>query len=144
MSKSLLKAIESVIREPDYQPLNKNEFARKLQIPPGERIELRQALAQLLKKGVIIRLKRGRYDLRPKNKKAKGVPATGTIFFRRRDEDLRAHFIADADCSLPKSVLDALRDDRILVPGRYTGQTLNRDRVRVSLMVDRPPERKKK
>ncbi len=144
MSKSLRKAIESVIREPDYQPLNKNEFARKLQIPPRERLELREALAQLLKKGVIIRLKRGRYALRPKNKRSAGVPATGTIFFRRRDEDLRAYFIADADCSLPKSILDALRDDRILVPGRYTGQTLNRDRVRVSLLVDRPPERTKK
>ncbi|NOX99777.1 MAG: VacB/RNase II family 3'-5' exoribonuclease [Verrucomicrobia bacterium] len=144
MSKSLRTAIESVIREPDYQPLNKNEFARKLQIPPREREELRESLAQLLKKGVIIRLKRGRYVLRPKSKRSAGVPATGTIFFRRRDEDLRAYFIADADCTLPKSILDALRDDRILVPGRYTAQTLNRDRVRVSLLVDRPPERTKK
>ncbi len=144
MSKSLQKAIESVIREPDYQPLNKNEFARKLQISSDERIELRQALAQLLKKGLIIRLKRGRYALRPKKKRTAGVPATGTIFFRRRDESLRAHFIADADCPLPDSILDALRDDRILVPGRYTGNTLNRDRVRVSLLLDRPPERAKK
>ncbi len=144
MSKSLQQAIESVIREPDYQALNKNEFARKLQIPPREREPLRQALAQLLKKGVIIRLRRGRYALRPKNKRSAGEPATGTIFFRRRDEELRAHFIADAGSSIPKEIKAALRDDRILVPGRYTGQTLNRDRVRVSLIMDRPPERDKR
>ena len=144
MSKSLRNAIESLVREPDYQPLNKNDFARKLQISSDERVELREALAQLLKKGVIMRLKRGRYALRPKNKKSVGVPASGTIFFRRRDEDLRAYFIADADSPLPDSILDALRDDRILVPGRYTGRTLNRDRVRVSLLVDRPPERTNK
>ncbi|MCF6311566.1 MAG: ribonuclease R [Verrucomicrobiales bacterium] len=145
MSKSLLDAIESIVREPNYQALNKNEFARKLKIPPREREPLRRALAELLKKGVITRLHRGRYALRSKSKRSAGVPATGTIFYRRRDDELRAYFIADADSDLPESMQKALeRDDRILVPGRYTGRTLNRDRVRVSLVQDKAPERAKK
>jgi len=141
MSKPLPKLVESLIREPDYQALNKNEIARKLQISTDDRVELRDTLRQLVKSGVIIRRKRGRYALRPKKEKSEGVTVTGTIRFRRRDENLRAHFIADPDSPLPEKVQAALRNDRIVVPARYTSHALDRDRVKVSLVVERAPER---
>lgn len=141
MSKSLANRIESLIREPNYQTLNKNELARKLGLAPNERAELRDTLRQLEKRGAIARRKGGRYALRPEKDKAAAILATGTIRFRRYDDKLRAHFVPDEDSPLPDSKSGDSRGDRIKVFARYTGHALDRDRVKVRLVKESPPDR---
>ncbi len=140
MAKSLTKRVESLIRKPGYQALSKSELARKLDVDTKERGELRDALRQLEKRGLVARRKGGRYALREKKGKSPATLVTGTIRFRRYDDRLRAHFIPDDDAELPDAKGGGSRGERIKVFARYTGHALDRDRVQVRL-VESPSDK---
>ena len=63
----LRERIRVLMKAPDYQPLNKSEFARTLQLKPNERSELRAELLRLEGKGLIVRGKKGRFELKSRS-----------------------------------------------------------------------------
>ena len=62
--KKLRERITKLIHSPDYEPLNKSEFARNLSVKPNERATLRAELLRLEGKGDIVRGKKGRFNPR--------------------------------------------------------------------------------
>ena len=66
---SLLKTLSSS----NYRPLNKSELSKELNIPSKKRSELRTLLSSLESRGIIKRIKKGRYV------KGRGNELSGTI-----------------------------------------------------------------
>ena len=58
---SLENSLLKILRSPDYRPMNKSELSRTLNIPSKERYELRNLLSSLEAKGIIKKIKKGRY-----------------------------------------------------------------------------------
>lgn len=59
----LSQRILTLLRHPRYQPLDKNELAKKLRLRPEEREELRSVLKTLEENGEIARVRKNRYVL---------------------------------------------------------------------------------
>ena len=107
---SLLKILSS----PDYRPLNKSELSRTLNVPSKGRSELRNLLSSLESKGIIKRIKKGRYVKRG------GQELNGTIHFK-----LRGHAFVRIENS---------RDDtRVFIPPDLAGTAIHGDKVIIKI-----------
>ena len=138
--KNLRQRIQTLLKSPDYRPLNKSEFARTLNLKPGERAELRAELARLEKKGDIVYGKKGRFTPRAKSKgkggKGKSAPGAllvGTIRFQGSGH---AWFYPDAtDATNEAAGMDLKKFSRIFIQSTKTSTAMNGDTVAVR--VDR-------
>ena len=61
--KNIRERILGLMKSENYQPMNKSEFSRALNLPSSERSEMRAALNKLERKGVIVAGKKSRYSL---------------------------------------------------------------------------------
>ncbi|MBT8038389.1 MAG: ribonuclease R [Verrucomicrobiae bacterium] len=138
--KNLRERIRSMMKSPDYRPLNKSEFARALSLKPNERSELRAELLRLENKGRIVRGKKGRFSLREKSggKGGKGTSAPGALLIGtlRFQNSGHAWFYPDANDSTNEAAgMDLKKFSRIFVSSTKTSTAMNGDHVAVR--VDR-------
>jgi len=108
------------IRHHAYQPENKSELARALNLHPDERQQLRQILATLVADGQLVQARRGRFSLPGRTPGARTL--VGTIAFQPKGH---AFLIPDDPA-----------DPRVFIPSRATGTALPGDRVSVQLEAD--------
>ena len=135
--KRLRQRIDTLLKSPEYRPLNKSEFARNLRVKPNERAALREELLRLENKGIIVRGKKGRFSLRSKSSKGpkKGNQALliGTLRFQSNGN---AWFYPDAnDATNEAAGMDLKKFSRIFVSSQKTGTAMNGDQV--SVRIDR-------
>ncbi|MDB9741799.1 VacB/RNase II family 3'-5' exoribonuclease [Akkermansiaceae bacterium] len=121
------------MRSPQYQPMNKSELARALNLHSNERGEMRKALDILSKSGEILLGKKARYTLRA-NKAGrlvgdvKFLAKGGALFF----PDLKNESNLNAG-------LDLAKYQKVMVPQRFTGVALDGDTVIVQISKSPPP-----
>ena len=149
------------MKSPDYRPLNKSEFARTLKLKPNERSELRAELLRLENKGLIVRGKKGRFELRSRSgnqntsqdkdsrrssssrqgggKKSRiGPLLIGTLRFHSSGN---AWFYPDAnDATNEAAGMDLQKFSRIFVSSNKTSTAMNGDQVMVRIDRIGPPE----
>ncbi len=133
--KKLRQRIDTLLKSPEYRPLNKSEFARNLRVKPNERAALREELLRLENKGIIVRGKKGRFSLRSKSSKGpkKGNQALliGTLRFQSNGN---AWFYPDAnDANNEAAGMDLKKFSRIFVSSQKTGTAMNGDQVAVRI-----------
>lgn len=120
---SLEHLIYQFLQRPEYRPLKQHELARALNAPGLDRRELRRVLADMERRGKIVRLRKNRWSL-PDSRRT----MTGT---------LSAHvqgfgFVTPDTPGTPD----------LFIPQRQMGAALHGDRVRVEITADerrRPP-----
>ncbi|MBK1853403.1 ribonuclease R [Verrucomicrobiaceae bacterium 5K15] len=160
---NLRERIRVLMKASDYQPLNKSEFARSLRLKPNERSALRAELLRLENKGLIVRGKKGRFDLKsragqnggasehqpqrpPKGGGKKGgrkhsssgPQLVGTIRFQASGN---AWFYPDSnDASNEAANIDLQQFSRIFISSNKTSTAMNGDKVRVRIDRIGPPE----
>ncbi|BCX48505.1 exoribonuclease R/ribonuclease II [Haloferula helveola] len=128
---TLRDRILQLMQQRDYQPLNKSEFARALEVPSGKRADLRNELAGLERKGKIVAGKKGRFSLPEARKDA----LRGSIKFTPKGD---AWFFPDTiDPDNIATGIDLQKNGRVYVSRRDSGKALNGDRVLASLKA--PP-----
>ena len=155
----LRERIRVLMKSPDYRPLNKSEFARTLRLKPNERSELRAELIRLENKGLIVRGKKGRFELRSRsgdqnapqrndtrksnqkgkrNKSSSGALLIGTL---RYQSSGNAWFYPDAnDATNEAAGMDLQKFSRVFVPSNKTSTAMNGDQVMVRIDRIGPPE----
>jgi len=146
----------------DYRPLNKSEFARTLQLKPNERSELRAELLRLENKGLIVRGKKGRFELKsrsgeqsgPPGKQPQRAPKSGKkgggkkskngallIGNLRFQSSGNAWFYPDTnDADNEATGMDLQKFSRIFVSSTKTSTAMNGDKVMVRVDRIGPPE----
>ena len=107
---SLLKILSS----PSYRPLNKSELSKELNIPSKKRSELRTLLSSLESRGIIKRIKKGRYV------KRSGNELSGTIHFK-----LKGHAFVDVKNTGGKN--------GVFIPPDHSGTALHGDEVLIKI-----------
>ena len=107
---NLEDSLLNILSSPDYRPLNKSELSRTLNVPSRERSELRNLLSSLESKGIIKRIKKGRYVKRG------GQELNGTIHFK-----LRGHAFV--------SIENSRDDTQVFIPPDLTGTAIHGDKV---------------
>ncbi len=133
MPKQLEQRLLNLLSAENYRPLNKSELSRELDVSSKERSELRGLLAELIKRGQITRLQKGRFALRRNS----GNRLVGSI---RIHKGGRASFTTDlTDPENLKSGLDLQKLGRLRLSGREMGNALNGDRVEVKIKIGSPP-----
>ena len=154
--KNMRLRILSLMGRDDYQPMNKSEMARALEVPSYERAAMRASLNKLERKGKIILGKKSRYILeggasdnkanffQNKGKKgAEGGLMVGVIKFQSSGH---AWFYPDLgnEDNLAAG-LNPDKFDRVFVQSYHTGLALDGDRVsvRVKLPTDSKTKEKK-
>ena len=134
MKNDILKLMQSAA----YQPMNKSELARALDLLPEKRRSMRDALRKLEAQGTIIYGKKGRYSLRASTKGR----LVGDLKFLKKGG---AFFFADPnDESNIKAGLDLKKYKKLFVPSKYTSVALDGDRVSVQVTNQPPPRWHKK
>ncbi|MCP5534958.1 MAG: ribonuclease R [Akkermansiaceae bacterium] len=138
--KNLRQRIKTLLNSPDFQALNKSEFARALEIKPNERSALRAELLRLESKGEIVRGKKGRFTPRAKSQgkggKGKSAPGALLIGTLRFQGNGNAWFYPDAnDATNEAAGMDLKKYSRIFISSTKTGTAMNGDQVAVR--VDR-------
>lgn len=132
--KKLRQRVESLLKSPDYRPLNKSEFARTLNIHPNERSALRAELLRLENKGIIVRGKKGRFSLRSQSAKGssgKGALLIGTLRFQSSGN---AWFYPDAnDATNQEAGMDLQKYSRVFISSQKTNTAMNGDLVAVRI-----------
>ena len=124
------------LRSPDYQPQNKSELARALEIDSRNRAELRGIIRDLDGEGVLVRLKRGRYSLR---ENARNV-LVGTL---RSMHNGNTFFYPENGNRENRGVLAGLglsEDSRVYIPERFAHTALNGDRVSIRVIEAAVPK----
>lgn len=125
LRKQLLKHLKGA----NYKPQDKSELARALDIHPKERKLMRAVLGELENDGRITRSKKGRYSTTQKAVAAEsGGEIVGTIRFQEQGHA----FVTDET--------QGENSRWILIPAKFTGTSMDRDRVSVAL--DKAPEEK--
>ena len=156
----LRERIRVLMKSPDYSPLNKSEFARTLRLKPHERSELRAELLRLESKGLIVRGKKGRFELssrsgnksnqehyqdrrngksRGKNKNSgNGAHLIGTLRYQGSGN---AWFYPDVnDASNEATGMDLQKFSRVFISSSKTSTAMNGDQVMVKIDRIGPPE----
>ena len=108
----------------DYRPLDKIEIARKLKLPSGERVALRNTLRELEHSGEIARIRKNRYVL-----PAEADLVTGTLSINQAG-------FAFLDTDKPGQT-------NVFVAAENIGTGMHGDRVVVRISRDKPPRRGK-
>jgi ribonuclease R len=117
-----------------YRPRNKGELARGLELHPDDRAGLRAELAKLEREGVIVRGKKGRYQLRARDQQLligtirMHPKGNGWFYPDPRDE-------ANRDCGI-----DLEKFRRFYIPASKTSVALDGDRVAVRAERVGPPK----
>ena len=107
---SLLK----ILSGSSYRPLNKSELSKELNIPSKKRSELRTLLSSLESRGIIKRIKKGRYV------KRSGNELSGTIHFK-----LKGHAFVDVKNTGGKN--------GVFIPSDHSGTALHGDEVLIKI-----------
>ena len=105
---------------PNYRPLNKSEISKALEISSKKRQDLRQVLNQLESRGVIRKIKKGRYIKRG------GQELIGTIHFQRKGHAFVTIENSDERTSAfipPDSTGMALHGDQVIVKMQKPGSS---------------------
>lgn len=144
---NLRERIRVLMKSPDYQPLNKSEFARALKLKPNERSELRAELIELEKQSKIVSGKKGRFTLRSKSggkgkggksKAPIGALLIGTFRFQASGN---AWFYPDAnDATNEAAGMDLKKFSRIFISSSKTSTAMNGDHVAVRIDRIGPPD----
>lgn len=140
MKKELTNQLRSLIGQPGYRPSSKTELAKELGVSPKHRSVFRHALADLEKKGELIRGQKGKY--RRPSKKSGGATVTGRMQFSRDQKRNSGFFIPDDPDS--HKAFRHMDRPRVFVPGRFSSTALDGDTVEVKLIHDSPQRRGKK
>jgi ribonuclease R len=144
--KDIRERILSLMRSEKYQPMNKSEFSRALDLQSPMRAGMRAALSKLERSGVIVEGKKGRYILtesvnrsvqKPARRKAlrksTGGLMVGVIRFQNGGN---AWFYPDLKSEDNISAgLDVNQFDRVFVQSYDTGLALEGDRVSVMVKL---------
>ncbi len=120
------------MRSRGYQPMNKSELARHLEVPSERRSALRAELAALVAEGLLVEGRKSRFELRL-NQPNKLL---GVLKFHPKGHAL--FFPDPADDANLATGLDLAALSRIHVPRRNTATALDGDRVLVSLQSPKP------
>ncbi len=124
---TLRDRILEMMRQRDYRPLNKSEFARALEIPSDQRARLRRELSKLEAEGEIEPGKKGRYALATR----RDDRLRGTLKFTPKGH---GWFYPDPlDLEESDTGYDLEPGTRLYVARQDTGKALDGDRVLVSL-----------
>jgi ribonuclease R len=108
----------------DYRPLDKIDIARKLKLPGGERVALRQVLRELEHSGAIARIRKDRYVL-----PAEADLITGKLSINQAG-------FAFLDSETPGQT-------NVFIAAENTGTGMHGDRVVVRISRDKPSFRRK-
>ncbi len=150
--KDIRERILGLMRSQNYQPMNKSELSRALNLQSPLRAAMRAALHQLERSGVIVEGRKGRYTLKgaelakvaggkfPKkvNLAGKGGIMVGVIRFQNGGN---AWFYPDLKNEENIAAgLDVDQFDRVFVQSYDTGLALDGDRVSVVVKLPPPPE----
>jgi len=125
----LRKKVLKHLKGANYEPENKSELARALEVPSKERKLLRAVLTELEDDGRVKQLKKGLFVL---SKKAVASESGGEIVGTIRFQEQGHAFVADES--------QGQNARWILIPAKHTGTAMDRDRV--SIALDRAPEEK--
>ncbi len=129
MDSEIEARVLELLRGPGYQPQNKSEIARTLDVSPDDRAALRDCLRRLEQDGTLSKLKRGRYSLR--NSSGKGNVLVGTLRIRQNGD---AFFLPDLSDPQNREATQAVTEHtRILLARGALGTALSGDRVAVAV-----------
>jgi ribonuclease R len=151
--KNIRERILSLMKSESYQPMNKSEFSRALNLQSPQRPAMRAALDKLERNGVISVGEKERYNLAaqgakntssPKSKsKSSGVSNAGGMMVGviRFQNGGNAWFYPDiGNEDNIAAGLDVDKFDRVFVQSYDTGLALDGDRVSVSVKLPKPKE----
>lgn len=128
---TLSEALYDYLSSPDYEPQEMVDIARGMGLHPSQRNELKSALAEGLRKGNLMKLRKSLYVLR----KLQGEPLTGRISQRGS----RLFFVADAGSARQLQALRPGADVGALLVNPYRSHgAMDGDRVEVSVRLQAP------
>ena len=128
---TISEALYDYLSSPDYEPQEMVDIARGMGLHPSQRSELKAALAEGLRKGNLLKLRKSLYVLR----KLQGVPLTGRISQRGS----RLFFVADAESARQLQALRPGADVGALLVNPYRSHgAMDGDRVEVSVRLQAP------
>ncbi|MDA0811934.1 MAG: ribonuclease R [Verrucomicrobia bacterium] len=126
----LRQRLLSHLRDPSYEPQNKSELSRAMEVDSRDRAELRGELRALEAEGLIVKIKKGRYELC----ESAGNTLIGTI---RRDRKGNVSFHPDGNSAENRSALQALElepEANLYVPDKFAHTSLHGDHVVVKVL----------
>ncbi len=131
MPGNLTEALYDYLSSPGYEPQEMVDIARGMGLPPQQRHELKAVLAEGVKKGNLMKLRKSLYVLR----KLQGGPLTGRISQRGS----RLFYVPDAASARQLAALRPGEDVGALLinPFRSHG-AMDGDKVQVSVRVQAP------
>lgn len=118
------------LRSPNYAPQNKSELSRAMEVDSRERAALRAVIREIEAEGLIVRIKKGRYELC----EGTGNSLIGTI---RRDRSGNVFFRPDAESPENRSALKNLSlepEATLHVPDKFAHTALHGDQVVVKVI----------
>ena len=128
---TLSEALYDYLSSPDYEPQEMVDIARGMGLHPSQRSELKAALAEGLRKGNLMKLRKSLYVPR----KLQGEPLTGRISQRGS----RLFFVADAGSARQLQALRPGADVGALLVNPYRSHgAMDGDRVEVSVRLQAP------
>ena len=128
---TISEALYDYLSSPDYEPQEMVDIARGMGLHPSQRSELKAALAEGLRKGNLMKLRKSLYVLR----KLQGEPLTGRISQRGS----RLFFVADAGSARQLQALRPGVDVGALLVNPYRSHgAMDGDRVEVSVRLQAP------
>lgn len=131
MAPTLTEALYEYLSAPGYEPQEMVEIARGMGLHPSQRSELKAVLAEGLRKGNLIKLRKSLYVLR----KLQGGALTGRISQRGS----RLFFVPDAEAAQQLRALRPGEDIGALLIAPYRSHgAMDGDRVQVSVRVQAP------
>lgn len=138
-----MNQVRALVRKPGYEPLNKLELAKQLQISSKHRGLFKQVISELEKSGEIYPGKKQKYRLSTRKTSSGGRGTNdelveGRITFSRDQKSQNAFFIpSDPDSH---KAFEGMDRPRLFVPGRHSANALDGDTVAVTLSKSPPPQ----
>ena len=130
-SPTLLESIYEYMSAPGYEPQEMVEIARGLGLPPERRSELKAALAEGVKRGQLLKLRKSLYMLR----RLQGAPLTGKVSQRGS----RLFFVPDAQSAIQLAALRPGEETGSLLINPYRSHgAMDGDKVSVSVKLQAP------
>ncbi len=133
---TLTESLYEYLAAPGYEPQEMSDIARGLGISPAQRSELKAALAEGVRKGHLLKLRKSLYILR----KLQGATLTGRV----QQRGGKLFFKADSESARQISALRPGEDtgDLFINPLRSLG-AMDGDKVQVSIRLQAPVQNKR-